>query len=174
MLQRGLYQIYTGDAKGKTTAAVGLAVRARGAGLRVCFIQFIKGGSESSELALLRQLEITVVRPARESSGVMRGTPTAADRRAAMEGWEEARAAILSGDWDLVVLDEAHIAIKYGLLCPEALLEALAARPTHVEVVTTGRGAPDVLRAAADLITEMTLLKHPYDVGIPARRGIEF
>ncbi len=174
MLKQGLYQIYTGDAKGKTTAAVGLAVRARGAGLRVAFVQFLKGGPESSELAMLRQLGVAVTRPARETTGLLRGGVTDEDRRSTMEAFEVARAALTGGDFDLVIMDEANVAVKYGLLPVDALAEAIATRAPHTEAVTTGRGAHDALCAMADLITEMTLVKHPFTQGIAARKGIEY
>jgi cob(I)alamin adenosyltransferase len=174
MLKRGLYQIYTGDAKGKTTAAVGLAVRARGAGLRVAFVQFIKGGPESSELPMLRQLGVDVTRPARETTGLLRGGITDEDRRSTAEAFDVARAALAGGEYDLVIMDEANVAVKYDLLAADTLADAIAARAPHTEAVTTGRGAPDRLRDMADLVTEMTLVKHPYTQGIAARKGIEY
>ena len=174
MLKQGLYQIYTGDAKGKTTAAVGLAVRARGAGLRVAFVQFIKGGPESSELAMLRQLGVEVTRPARETTGLLRGGVTEEDQRSTAEAFDVAHAALTSGDYDLVIMDEANVAVKHNLLPVDDLAAAIAARAPHTEAVTTGRGAHDTLRALADLITEMTLVKHPFSQGIGARKGIEY
>ncbi|HEY3415671.1 MAG TPA: cob(I)yrinic acid a,c-diamide adenosyltransferase [Armatimonadota bacterium] len=173
-LTQGLVQVYTGDGKGKTTAAVGLAVRAHGAGLKVCFVQFIKGGAPSSELAVLRELGIEVVRPARESSGLMRGVITAEDRQAADATWEFARCAIASGEWDVVILDEINIALHKKLVDLSAFLDALANRPPQVEVIATGRNAPDALRDAANLVTEMCLRKHPFEKGIIARFGIEY
>lgn len=172
-LKRGLLQLYIGDGKGKTTAAVGLAVRARGAGLAVTFVQFVKGGRESAELAPLRTTGVKVVRPAVHSSGVMRGEPTPDDRAAAAAAWAAARAALADPSCDLVVLDELHAALRHGLVEEREVLAALAARPARQEVVATGRGAPDEFLAAADLITEMTPIRHPYP-GVPARRGREF
>jgi cob(I)alamin adenosyltransferase len=173
-LTRGLVQVYTGDSKGKTTAAVGQAVRAHGAGLRVCFVQFVKGGKPSSELAVLRDLGIEVVRPAVTSSGVMGAGITEEDRRAARAAWEFAQCALASEAWDVVILDEANIALKYDLLDLVPLLDALHHRPTHMEVIITGRDAPPALRDFADLVTVMTVEKHPFAAGIPARLGIEF
>lgn len=170
----GLVQVYTGNSKGKTTAAVGLAVRARGAGLEVAFVQFVKGGPRSSELGMLEALGVVVTRPAQASTGLLKGGPTDEDYRAAAEAWEIAADAISSGRYDLVVLDEACVALAHAFIDEASVLAALAARPTYVEVVFTGRGAPDALIDAADLVTEMTLRKHPYDRGVPARRGIEF
>ncbi|MHB9026534.1 MAG: cob(I)yrinic acid a,c-diamide adenosyltransferase [Armatimonadota bacterium] len=173
-LQLGLVQVYTGEGKGKTTASVGLAVRAHGAGLKVCFVQFIKGGRLSSELGVLRGLGIEVVRPGVKSSGLMRGVITEDDRKAVDAAWEFARCAITSGEWDVVILDEINNALHKGLVNLSALLDTLAQRPSHVEVVATGRNAPDALRAAADLVTEMCLRKHPYENDIAARLGIEY
>ncbi len=170
----GLVQVYTGDGKGKTTAAVGLAVRAAGAGLKVLFLQFVKGGERSSELAMLERLGVRVERPARASTGLLGGGPTDEDRRAAAEALAVAEDAIASGAYDLVVLDEACVAAAAGLVDESRLLDAIAARPVHVEVVLTGRGASEAILEAADLVTEMRSHKHPYERGVPARKGIEF
>ena len=171
-LSRGLLQVYTGDGKGKTTAATGQALRARGAGLAVIFVQFVKGGRESSELAPLRAAGVRVVRPAVEPSGLLGGAPTAEDRAAAIAAWAAARGALNDPSCDLVVFDELHAALRHGLVELGEVLAALAARPAHQEVVTTGRGAPEGLLAVADLITSMTPVRHPYP-DIPARRGVE-
>jgi precorrin-6x reductase/cob(I)alamin adenosyltransferase len=171
-LPRGLLQVYTGDGKGKTTAAAGQALRARGAGLSVTFVQFVKGGRESAELEPLRVAGARVVRPASQRSGVLRGAPAAADRAAAEAAWAAATAALADPACDLVVLDELHAALRHGLVALPEVLDALAARPAHQEVVTTGRGAPEGLTAAADLVTEMTAVRHPYP-DVPARRGVE-
>ncbi|MGO8684074.1 MAG: cob(I)yrinic acid a,c-diamide adenosyltransferase, partial [Thermoleophilia bacterium] len=172
-LSRGLLQIYTGEGKGKTTAATGLALRARGAGLNVTFVQFVKGGRESAELAPLRAAGVVVVRPAVARSGVLHATATDDDRTAAAAAWKAAQAALSDPDRDLVVLDELHAALRHGLVDLPAVLAALAARPPGQEVVTTGRGAPAGLLAAADLLTEMVARRHPYP-GVHARRGVEF
>ncbi len=170
--RRGLLQVYTGDGKGKTTAAVGLALRARGAGHAVSFLQFIKGGEESSELAPLRAAGVAVVRPASAGTGLLRSGPTAADCSAAEAAWAAASAALADPSLDLVVLDELHAALRCSLVDEHEVLAALAARPSHQEVVTTGRGASEGLCAAADLITEMVPVRHPYPA-VPARRGVE-
>lgn len=172
-LERGLLHIYTGDGKGKTTAAVGLAVRAKGAGLRVCFVQFIKGGEPSSELAPLNDLGITVMRPAVSPTGLLRAGATEEDRLAVESAWEYARWSLASGEFDVMILDELHIALKHNLLNLDEVLAVLTHRPAHVEVVTTGRAAPPPLRDAADYVTEMTLQKHPFKSGVAARKGIE-
>jgi len=171
-LSLGLLQVYTGDGKGKTTAAVGQALRARGAGLAVVFVQFVKGGPESSELEPLRAAGVRVERPAVARSGVLRGGVTPEDRAAAAAAWTAAQAALADDACDLVVLDELHVALRHGLVELDEILDALAARPPHQEVVSTGRGAPEALLAAAGLVTEMTPVRHPYP-NVPARRGVE-
>lgn len=173
-MREGLVHVYTGEGKGKTTASVGLAVRAVGAGLRVAFVQFVKGGSESSELGVLRGLGVAVTRPGRRSSGLMKGGPTPEDRVAAAEAFEAAAAA-LGGEFDVVVLDEACVAAAAGLVDTAALVALLNGRgPGGVEVVLTGRGAPEELRACADYITEMRAVRHPYERGVSARNGVEY
>jgi len=171
--RRGLLQVYTGDGKGKTTAAVGLAARARGAGMSVAFVQFVKGGPESSEIASLRALGVEVIRPGVATSGLMSGPPTDEDLAAVAVAWEAACERIASGAHDLVVLDEIDIALAHGMLDEDAVLRELRARPAGVEVVCTGRGATEGLLAEADLVTEMRAVRHPFDAGVPARRGIE-
>jgi precorrin-6A/cobalt-precorrin-6A reductase len=171
-LLRGLLEVYTGDGKGKTTAAVGLTLRALGAGLSATFVQFVKGGRESSELAPLRAAGARVVRPATARTGLLRDGATEADRAAAAAAWAAARAALADPAVDLVVLDELHAALRHGLVELPEVLAALAARPPGQEVVTTGRGAPHGLLAQADLITGMDPVRHPYP-GVAARRGVE-
>jgi precorrin-6A/cobalt-precorrin-6A reductase len=170
--RHGLLQVYTGDGKGKTTAAAGLTLRALGAGLSVTFVQFVKGGRESSELAPLRAAGAEVVRPATAPTGLLRGTTTEDDRVASAAAWAAAQAALADPSVDLVVLDELHAALRHGLVELPEVLTAFAARPPHQEVVTSGRGAPDELLAEAGLVTEMRAVRHPYP-GVPARRGIE-
>lgn len=173
-LPKGLVQVYTGMGKGKTTAAVGLSVRARGAGLDVLFVQFVKGGAMSSELALLRQLGVEVIRPARASTGLLAEGITEEDRAAAAEAWAAARKGMRAGGWDVVVLDEVNVALRHGLIDLDEFLETLAARSETVEVVCTGRGAPPDLVEVADLVTDMRQLKHPFEDGVLARFGIEY
>lgn len=169
----GLVHVYTGDGKGKTTASVGLAVRAVGAGLHVAFVQFVKGGAESSELGALRRLGVRVERPALHSSGLMRGGATQADRDAAARAVAIAT-EVLGGEYDLVVLDEACVAARKGLVDPGELAQAIRARAPHVEVALTGRGAVPELLELADYITELEARRHPLERGIPARKGVEY
>lgn len=169
----GLVHLYTGGGKGKTTASVGLAVRASGAGLRVAFVQFVKGGRDSSELASLRRLGVEVTRSGTASSGLMRGAATQRDSDAAAIALAAARTA-LSGAFDLVILDEACVAAQSGLIVLADLVGAIQDRAAHVEVVLTGRGAPPELLGLADYITELRPTRHPYKRGIRARKGIEY
>jgi len=168
----GRVQVYTGDGKGKTTAALGLALRCAGAGGRVFIAQFVKG-MHYSELDVLQRLAdlITVRQYGRRC--FITDAPTAEDIAAARAGLADARAEMLSGRYRLVILDEANIATHFGLFGVDDLLEFIAARPPHVELVITGRRADDRVIAAADLVTEMRCVKHYYDAGVPARRGIE-
>lgn len=172
-MERGCVQVYTGDGKGKTTAAVGLAVRAAGARLRVYFGQFMKN-NETGELDAFRILGDAVVAEQYGTGDELRAADPREDARAARAGLERARAALVSGDYDVVVLDEANVADSLGYLGTGSLVELVHARPEGVELVLTGRGASDQVMAAADLVTEMREVKHYFRNGIPARRGIEF
>ncbi len=170
----GLVQIYTGDGKGKTTAALGLALRAAGHGMRTYIGQFMKG-QDYGELAGARLLApyLTIEQYGRPSFvHLHRATPQ--DVRLAHEGLEKARAAMQSGDYAIVVLDEVCVALHFGLLEVGEVLAFLEEKPKGVELVLTGRRAPEELVARADLVTEMREVKHPYQQGIPARRGIEY
>lgn len=168
----GYVQVYTGDGKGKTTAALGLAVRAAGAGLRVLFVQFVKGMEYSEMKALQRFADLITVRQYGRGCFIY-GEPPAEDCAAAKAGLDDVRAALVSGEFDVVVLDEANIATSLGLFTVRELLEVIAARPTGVELVITGRDADPRVVAAADLVTEMREIKHYYQRGVQARVGIE-
>jgi cob(I)alamin adenosyltransferase len=177
MLAKGLLQVYTGDGKGKTTAALGLTWRALGAGMRVCIVQFLKGAISTSEAALARQFapQLEFLTFAHELSPVtFGGDPIPADREAVREAWDAAARALASPNCDLVVLDEINNALALKLVEMPTVLAAIQARPAGMEVVCTGRGAPAKLIEAADLVTEMRCVRHPYASGISARRGIEF
>lgn len=172
--QPGLVHVYTGDGKGKTTASVGLAVRAVGAGRRVAFVQFVKGGAPSAELAVLESIGVRVERPAVRSTGLLGSGINDDDRRAAAKAWEIASDILSGPEYDFVILDEVNVAMHYGLVSEDAVLEALDARSPSAEVVLTGRGASDAVIGRADYVTEMVPRKHPFDRGISARRGVEF
>ena len=169
---KGYIQVYTGDGKGKTTAALGLALRAAGAGLKVYFAQFIKGAKYSEHNSLLKFADvITVTQFGRDC--FIRGTPDKKDIQAAMAGLEEVKRVVLSGDYDVVILDEVNIAIWYKLFQVDDLLDLIGKKPLHVEIVITGRNADPRIIEAADLVTEMKELKHYYKKGVLARDGIE-
>jgi cob(I)alamin adenosyltransferase len=171
-LERGYVHVYTGNGKGKTTAAIGLAIRAAGAGLHVFFAQFIKGLAYSEIEALGRFADRIAV----EQFGrgcFIRGEPDVADIQAAGNGLTRIASVVCSGAYDLVVLDEAIVAVQCRLFPVERLLELIADKPEHVELVFTGRYACQALLEKADLVTEMREIKHYYRRGIESRRGIE-
>lgn len=175
---RGLIIVHTGNGKGKTTAALGLAVRAWGDGLRVLILQFIKGSWKYGELEALRILgetngRLEVRRGGRGFS--QRDTEDKAEhRKAAQEAWREALEEITASRWDLIVLDEINYAVKFGLVEIEQVMELLDKKPPELHLVLTGRDARPELIERADLVTEMKLIKHPYQKGIKAQKGIEF
>ncbi len=169
---KGCVQVYTGDGKGKSTAALGLALRARGAGLRVFFGQFIKG-REYSEIRALREVlpEVTV-----EQFGhgrFIRGVPAPDEIAAARHGLDRLREVMTGGRYDVVIADEACAAVQARLFTEDDLLALLEARPPAVELVLTGREAGPRLQARADLVTDMRCVKHYYEAGLDGRPGIE-
>jgi cob(I)alamin adenosyltransferase len=169
---RAYVQVYTGDGKGKTTAALGLALRAAGAGLRVFIAQFVKGMAYSELASLDRFADLVTVRQYGLCSFI-RETPAPEDIAAAREGLREARAAVASGRYDVVILDEANIATHFGLFAVDDLLEVVDLAAGNVEIVITGRRADPRVLERADLVTEMREVKHYYAKGVAARRGIE-
>ncbi|MGH7322592.1 MAG: cob(I)yrinic acid a,c-diamide adenosyltransferase [Candidatus Rokuibacteriota bacterium] len=174
--RRGLAICYTGDGKGKTTAALGLAIRAVGAGLRVRMLQFIKGEWKPAELKGLALLGERFSM-AQLGLGFVTYKPKLPHERhveAARAAWAQARTEMHSGAQDVFILDEINNAFRFGLLEPGPVIEALRTRPSELTVVLTGRGAPPEILEIADLVTEMRSLKHPYQQGIPARYGIDF
>ncbi len=173
MLERGCVQVYTGDGKGKTTASLGLALRAVGRGLRVCVFQFIKGGGPYGEHLIAEKLAplLTIIQSGRP--GWVNTKDISEDRRVAQEALEQARQILTSGNYDLVVMDEINGAVGFGLIDVEQVLELIRQKPQSVELVLTGRNADEQVMAAADLVTEMREIKHYYKSGVPARSGIE-
>ncbi|MGC9318830.1 MAG: cob(I)yrinic acid a,c-diamide adenosyltransferase [Armatimonadota bacterium] len=169
---RGYVQVYTGEGKGKTTAALGLALRAAGAGLRVLIAQFVKGMHYSELDALQRFDDLIDVRQYGRACFI-HGQPSAVDVQAARDGLAEVRQELLSARWDVVILDEANIATHFGLFSVDDLLTVIEERPEGVELVITGRRADPRVIEAADLVTEMRAVKHYYQQGVKARRGIE-
>ena len=169
---QGYVQVYTGEGKGKTTAAIGLVVRAVGAGAKVFFAQFVKGRRYHEIAALERFGDAVRVRQYGHGKFI-RGAPTPAECAAAQAGLAEVAGVLREGRRHLVVLDEANVAAKLGCFPAGALLELLDLRPPHVELVFTGRDADPALLARADLVTEMRAVRHYYDAGVDGRRGIE-
>jgi cob(I)alamin adenosyltransferase len=165
-------QVYTGDGKGKTTAALGLALRAAGAGLPVFVGQFCKGRRASEHAALERFADLITVRQYGDL-GFITGDPTDEDFARARAGLQDAREALRSGQYRVVILDEINLATHFGLLGVGDVLRLLTDRPGNVELVLTGRRADPEVMAAANLVTEMLELKHPYQDGLQARKGIE-
>ncbi|MBN2055646.1 cob(I)yrinic acid a,c-diamide adenosyltransferase [bacterium] len=171
-LEQGFVQVYTGDGKGKTTAAIGLAVRAMGAGLRVYIGQFIKAG-DSNEIEALRRFGGLITMRQFGRGCWLHGEPDPADVAAARIGLREIRLAVTSGDYDLVILDEANPATWFKLIDVQDFLDLIDLKPPHVELVFTGRRADPRLLERADLVTEMVERKHYFSSGISARQGIE-
>jgi len=169
---KGYIQIYTGNGKGKTTAALGLALRAAGAGKKVFFAQFVKGQIYSEVKALQQFLPLVEIRQYGLSCFI-RDTPSSADIEMAKEGFKEVSEIILSGKYDVVVLDEANIAIYYTLFTADELISVLKQKPDETEIIITGRYAKPELIEVADLVTEMVEVKHYYQQGVDARVGIE-
>jgi cob(I)alamin adenosyltransferase len=172
-LERGCVQIYTGNGKGKTTAALGLALRAVGRGLRVCIFQFIKGGGPYGEHLIAEKLAplLTIIQSGRP--GWVNTKDITEDRRVAQQALLQAKELLTSADYDLVVLDEINGAVGFGLIDVEQVLDLVALKPERVELVLTGRNAHERLIVEADLVTEMREIKHYYSAGVPARTGIE-
>jgi len=173
-MEIGQFQVYTGDGKGKTTAALGLALRASGAGLRVYIGQFIKRGETSEILALRKLPGVTVEQYGSGLGLLLRRNVEPTDLECAREGLRRLEDALAGGEYDLVVADEIHCAMMCGLLAEEDLLRVIDLRPEGTELVFTGRGATQAILEKADLITEMRLVRHYYaDKRLPARKGIE-
>ena len=171
-LRRGYVQVYTGDGKGKTTAALGLALRASGHGLRSYIGQFMKG-QRYGELEALRDHPLITIEQYGDVRCIRREEVTPEHVAQARRGLDRVRQALLSGEYDIVVLDEVNVTIWFGLLAVEDVLALLDQRPEHVEMVLTGRRAPQELIDRADLVTEMRMVKHYYEQGVVAREGIE-
>ena len=173
-LKRGLSQVFTGAGKGKTSAGIGTAVRASGRGYRVYIVYFMNQSYDSGEQEVLHCLPN--VKWAAFGPGLVRHpeSPTPEVKAKANQALDEARRAMLSGEWDVIIMDEINIVTGWGWLETADVVQLIKDRPEHVELVLTGRLAPQEVIDAADLVTEMVKVKHPYDRGIPARRGIEY
>lgn len=174
--RRGLILINTGPGKGKTTAALGTAMRAVGNGMRVLMLQFLKGSWHYGELDAVEAFEgkFVLKQMGRGFVKVGGAETDPEDIRLVEAAWAEAQEAIYSGEWDMVILDEINYAISYKMLDPAVVAEALRGRPEMVHVVLTGRNAHPLLVELADTVTEMREVKHAYEKGILAQRGIEY
>lgn len=170
---KGYIQVYTGNGKGKTTAALGLTLRAVGAGKKVFFAQFVKGQIYSEVKAIKEYLPSVTIRQYGLECFIV-NTPTQADIDIARKGFEEVSQVILSGEYDIVILDEANIAVYYKLFTADELINVLKQKPEAMEIVVTGRYASPELIDFADLVTEMKEIKHYYTQGVDARVGIEY
>nr|WP_022670357.1 cob(I)yrinic acid a,c-diamide adenosyltransferase [Hippea alviniae] len=171
MKDKGYVQIYTGNGKGKTTAAIGLAIRAAGAGYKVLFAQFVKGLPYSEHKALEKFDNITVKQFGRE--GFIHSKPTEEDIKKAKEGYEFVKNALKNNEYDVIIMDEANIAVFFNLFSDDDLIKLIEEKPSNTELVITGRYATDKLIEKADLVTEMREIKHYYQKGVQARVGIE-
>ena len=175
-VRRGLIIVNTGPGKGKTTAAMGTAFRAVGNGLKVLMLQFLKGSWHYGELDAAKAFgENFVMKQMGRGFVKVGGAETdPEDIKMVEAAWQEAKEAIMSGKWDLVILDEINYAISYGMLDPAKVVEALQQRPEMVHVILTGRNAHPSIIEIADTVTEMKQVKHAYEKGVLAQRGIEY
>jgi cob(I)alamin adenosyltransferase len=171
-MEHGFVQVYTGNGKGKTTAAIGLAVRAAGAGLKILFCQFLKS-QNYSEIKALGQFNRAIEIRQFGNESFVTGVPAESDVSIAVNGFEDALTAVMSGIYDLVVLDEINVAIRLNLIMLQSVVQLMKNKPAGVELVLTGRDAAKEVIENADLVTEMKETKHYFSKGVKARQGIE-
>ncbi len=173
---KGYIIVLTGNGKGKTTSALGMAIRAVGQGLKVIILQFIKGSWHYGELETAKRLAPDlIIRPL--GTGFVHvdpDNPDQADVKIALKAWDTSKEALFSGNYGMVILDEINNAVAYGLIPVDEVLDALRQRPKTLHVVLTGRGAHPRLVEIADIVTECTEVKHPFKEGTGARKGIEY
>ncbi len=172
--EKGLLMVHTGPGKGKSTAAFGLLLRAVGHGMRVGVVQYVKGAWSTGETVALERFADLVDRRTMGEGFTWETQDRERDVAAARAAWEVSRQMMADPRYGLVILDELNIVLRYGYLALDAVLAGLAARRDGLHVLVTGRNAPKDLVEAADLVTEMTLVKHPFQAGIKAQKGIEF
>ncbi len=170
---KGYVHVYTGNGKGKTTAAFGLALRAAGAGKKVFIGQFVKGKPYSENITISKYLKSIIVKQYGLDCFII-NSPTEEDIKAAVIGLNEINKIVIKGKHDLVILDEMNIALYYKLIRVDDVISLIKNKPNHVELVITGRYAPAEIIEIADLVTDMTEIKHYYQQGIEAREGIEY
>jgi cob(I)alamin adenosyltransferase len=172
-LKKGLIHVYTGDGKGKTTAAIGLGVRATGDGLKVYMIQFMKGRRYSELDALAQLSNFTVVQFGRDEF-VSKQKPEQIDIDLARKGLAHAKEVLQKGVYDVVILDEINVAVDYKLLSVQDVVKLIESKPEKVELVLTGRYASPEIIKRADLVSEILEIKHPYQKGVQSRKGIDW
>lgn len=171
---RGIVYVITGNGKGKTTAALGQALRAIGHGRKVLMVQFMKGRKYGEVLAAEKHLSLLVIRQSGLDSFVMRGNPAPVDRELARQGLSIAREALMSGEYGLVILDEINVALDFELLPLDEVLDLIQNKPTAVDLILTGRYAPSAVIAVADTVSEIGEVKHHYTQGMKERAGMEY
>jgi cob(I)alamin adenosyltransferase len=173
-LEKGLVQVYTGNGKGKTSAAFGLALRAAGRGLKVYVVQFIKGGFDYGELHIVDRIPNITLKAFGRGKFITAKPPEKDDVTLAEQALHLAKNVVENGEHDIVILDEINVALSLKLIRLEEVLAIVSKKPSHVELVLTGRSAPDEIIQAADLVTEMKEVKHPFSKGFQSRKGIEY
>jgi len=173
-MKQGLLIVYTGNGKGKTTAALGISLRAVGHGMRVCMIQFIKGKWKSGELEAVKDFKGRFDINVMGKGFLFDSEDIEKDRRTARDAWECAKRVITSSEYEVVILDEFTYLLDYGMIEEKDAIGFLSARPEGVHIIVTGRNASDSLIDIADLVTEMKVVKHPLKKGIKAQRGIDY
>ena len=173
-IEKGLVIVHTGKGKGKSTAAMGLAIRAIGHGMNVGIVQFVKGVWETGERAVLDKFPDLVTIKAMGDGFTWETQDRERDIKAAETAWAASKDMIMSGAYKMVILDELNIVLRYDYIPLDDVIETLKAKPDDLHVVITGRNAKDDLIEVADLVTEMTLIKHPFRGGVKAQVGIEF
>jgi len=172
-LEKGYIHVYTGPGKGKTTSALGLGLRAAGAGYKVYMIQFMKG-RKYSEIESLKHLpNFTIVQYGRDEF-VSKEKPEQIDIDLAKDGFEHAKKIVNDGKYDMLILDEINVAVDYNLIPVEKVLKFVREKPEKIELILTGRYAHPEIIKIADLVTEMLEIKHPYQYGVTARKGIDY
>ncbi len=171
--KKGLIIVHTGDGKGKTTAALGIALRACGYGMKVIMLQFFKGKWKYGELRSAPKLETFEIQPMGKGF-TWESKDIEVDKAMVREAWQAAKEKILSGNYDVVILDEINYALSYGFLPVADIVEFLQKKPPMLHVILTGRDAKPEIVEIADLVTEMRQIKHPFEQGISAQKGIEF
>ena len=174
-LEKGIVSIFTGPGKGKTSAAIGTAIRAAGHGLKIYMLFLLKGDSyEHGEFKVLEKLPEVTLKSVAERSWVQQQPVSAKHRDAARQALVEVKQAMMSGLYDVIVIDEANLAITKGLIDLDAITALIEHKPVNVELIITGRNADPALVRMADLVSEILMIKHPFAEGVTARRGIDY